>query len=377
MVNNFLKLKKKYLSIFNIDFRVEKNWLTINFLKILYYISIWIVIFYIYLIDRTFTNYNIHSDLYTIWKDIYVLNNYLSTVLDPVEIKRLAPLVEISNMQEEILVDCLYEVANWETINGDPVIYSDILILSYDIPIICLKIFRLLMFMWLLLIGSFLLIHISYGLYQVYNDYIRDLNVLLQKYLTVLSVLILLNILFLFYNNVNIYNDVLLNTTIYLYIYKFSLLYIFLFLFINYIVNKDKKIVLNYLYYLICSIICFILSLVVIWYLISYVLFNFDLSAWFLKSPIYYKIFGYYPYPVEQDIFSNMFYCLDMFTILAINMKPFIIYCIPFVLLIPSAGVYLFHQQLYWAYDIGYSIYSIYTVCIEEKIMLIIYNFFL
>lgn len=311
-------------SFFRYFYRISftKNWTTLNFLKILYYISIWIVLFYIifefflnkqydsyvncvvidFLLDVSFDYiYDSVFDYGFIYPNdpgsCHFFWNYYTYIYETygnLGIPRLYRIIGLGIFNNEIINTFFFE--NKFNIG-----------VYFFLTKFILNILIFLIYSWIFIFIFFIVIHVYFSLNNVFKDYVRDINVTLHFFYFFISVILLLNILYLGYNffdNDNIIpNELILEN-----ILIFNIFYIFFYLFLNFFLSKTKNILINSLLYCIWSIIGFILFIILFYFILISLTQNISLfSGWASLSLKFYGL----AYDIGYVTILNIYYFIE------------------------------------------------------------------
>jgi hypothetical protein len=296
-----------YKYIFKVSF--QKNWTTLNFLKVLYYISIWIVILII-IIDLKYSKSFFNNLLnLEIWES--ECHGYIEdTIYDwsfywPYDAASYMFLSNFEDWRSLLIYDgddmgiitpygynSLAEYSksheNFFLIKNYNIFYY------YYLWFIIFDLLMLLINIWYILLILFIFIHIYFSINNIFKDYLRDINITLQLFYLFVSIFSLLNILYYVYNSWNI-----ITLSLCVNILKINILYIFIYLFLIFILNKNKNIFINSLKYLIISVISSFIFIILIW----------NINIWFFSGWANISLNLYqFAYDIGYEIISNLYY---------------------------------------------------------------------
>lgn len=305
-LKNFFKIWDKFSQSW-VKTSFTKNWTTIGFLKLFFYISIWVILLFIIIEYIGFLNFK----LYNVWvedvEDFFLeLDSYwrtythatFNTTYSDIYHDRDTMYWELDWFDHKHRYTKKYFLAvqPWHTYHfvriGNLIINTDLEYVSDKIRdnsfffyyfkffAIIIMLFKIFVSIWVVLVSSFICIHVYFGLNNVYKDYIRDINVTLQLFYLLLSILILVKLfivcfeyLFLdsqlqYYIHKGIFEPSMYITDnskdiIILNIIKFSIVYVFIYLFLNFFINKNKIIFSMNLNYIIYSVISFVVFMAI------------------------------------------------------------------------------------------------------------------
>lgn len=312
--NFFIFWDKFYQDVFKVS--LKKNWTTINFLKVLFYVSIWIVLLFLMIEYFAYVEF----DLYTAWKGT------LECVF--LENKKCINEEYYPIPFDIVWLFCTDALDHMELINYVLVQNDNEFIYYFKFLSILVILFKNFINIWIILISFFVCIHLYFGLNNVYKDYIRDINITLQLFYLFISIFILIKLFVIcfeylylefqteyYYRNLKMIQNIFFTKNIsdmlVFNIVKISIIYIFIYLFINFLVNKNKIIFainLNYIVYSSISFGIFVIVLYNIWVVYWSNDFSFIINCnyvWdqlmhfctnYLRLELYFNLYGWVMY---------------------------------------------------------------------------------